>query len=57
MRWPWDFSKDEDRYQTKEVTAPAQEEIQKAQVRLARINRILLEARQAELIVIKREKT
>ena len=56
MRWPWEFfMKGTDRQSTEEVTAPAKHEVEESQKRLSRINRILLEARQAELIVQRRK--
>jgi hypothetical protein len=46
-----------DRQVAAEVTAPAREEITKSQERLSRINRILFEAAQAEIVVTRRKGT
>lgn len=53
MRWPWEKKQDMAKTDNKAVTAPARDEIQKSHERMVRVNRILLEARDAEALVIK----
>ncbi len=59
MRWPWNVTPERDEDQTmiqeetQKITAPAREEIRISQERLSRIDRIIKEARAAELAVKK----
>jgi hypothetical protein len=60
MQWPWEYLmkfKGANRHETDEVTAPAQKQIAESEERLSRINRILLEARHAEVIIQRRKGT
>ena len=54
MRWPWDNkmkTKGSEHSDITEVINPARQEISKSQDRLARIHRIVEEARRAEILV------
>ena len=54
MRWPWEFlvkTKATDTGENTQWTDPAKKEVEISRDRIARINKILAEARSAEVVI------